>query len=378
MKNTLTIAFFAITTSLQAQQITGSSLFSPTPGGARILSGQGNTAANPAIGFQSSVSTPTTAENDGGGGLGIFRPLANIMAFSTTSQERMRIGVSGQVSIGTTLPLARLTVETTTDATGIKANGINTGVYGEATIMNQPLTAAGTLAGWKEAIGVFGNGNYANNTGNGNIYGVVGSASATNPLNNIGVYGESKNATGYNTGVYGEVNTTVGIYNTGVGGKVALDSNATWNRAIAGYAPVANKHYAGYFDGNVDMQSGTVRIGNVTTPVGYKLYVEKGILTEKVKVALASSAAWADYVFAPDYKLETLDAVETYIKENNHLPNIPSAEELAKDGLNLGDMQAKQMEKIEELTLYLIEMKKEINALKSANNSLQSQINSKN
>jgi hypothetical protein len=372
MKKILTIAILAITTSLNAQQITGSSIFSPTAGGARILSAQGNTAADPAIGFQSSVSTTTTAQNDGGGGLGIFRPIANEMAFATSSLERMRIGVSGHVTIGITAPLARLTVITTTDAKGIYAKGINNGVYGEATDMNAPLTEEGILQNWSEAIGVYGKGTYASNTSNGNIYGVVGSAAATNPLNNVGVFGEAKNATGYNSGLIGIVNSTTGIYNTGVGGEVKLNTTASWNRAISGIAPVAPNHYAGYFDGNVDVQSGTVRIGNVTTPVGYKLYVEQGILTEKVKVALASSAAWADYVFAPNYNLKPLDEVEEYIQANKHLPNIPSATELAKDGLNLGDMQAKQMEKIEELTLYMIEMKKEINTLKAENKSLKS------
>jgi hypothetical protein len=106
-------------------------------------------------------------------------------------------------------------------------------------------------------------------------------------------------------------------------------------------------------------------------PGNYRLYVKDGILTEKVKVAVACSAAWADYVFAPDYKLAPLAEVETYIKANKHLPNVPSADELVKDGLDLGTMQAKQMEKIEELTLYMIEMKKEIDQLKKDNAALK-------
>lgn len=365
----------AFTTGAFAQQITGSSVSSPNPGGARILAAQGNTAANPAIGFQSSVSTVATAENDGGGGNGIFRPLANTMAFATASQERMRIDVSGQVGIGTATPTARLDVVTIPSSLtpAIKGKGAATGVYGEATDMILGQTAEGIAAGWVEAIGVFGKGTYATLTGNGNVYGVVGSATANNPLNNVGVYGEAKNANGYNTGVYGAVNSTPGIFNTGVAGDVKLNTTAVWNRAIAGYAPVAPNHFAGYFDGNVDMQSGTVRIGNVNTPVGYKLYVEQGILTEKVKVAIASSGAWADYVFATDYNLKPLSEVEKFIKTNNHLPNIPSATELATEGLDLGKMQALQMEKIEELTLYLIDMKKEIEVLKKENTILKTQ-----
>ncbi|MBC7641120.1 MAG: TMF family protein, partial [Flavobacterium sp.] len=122
----------------------------------------------------------------------------------------------------------------------------------------------------------------------------------------------------------------------------------------------------------LDVQNGAVRIGNTCTPVGYKLFVEQGILTEKVKVAVNCSLAWADYVFANDYKLQPLTEVEKFINKNKHLPNVPSASELEKEGLDLGKMQAKQMEKIEELTLYLIEMKKEIEILKSENKSLKS------
>lgn len=90
----------------------------------------------------------------------------------------------------------------------------------------------------------------------------------------------------------------------------------------------------------------------------YKLFVEGGILTEKVKVALRSTNNWADYVFADDYKLMPLKQVEAFINKNNHLPGVDSAEDLAKNGLDLSVMQAKQMEKIEELTLYIIEQNK--------------------
>jgi hypothetical protein len=110
---------------------------------------------------------------------------------------------------------------------------------------------------------------------------------------------------------------------------------------------------------------GTVKIGDVPMPAGYKLYVEQGILTERVKVALKTSGNWADHVFAPGYKLKSLPEVEKFIKENKHLPGIPSAETLVKDGgIDMNRMFAKQMEKIEELTLYMIEIKKENEQLK--------------
>jgi trimeric autotransporter adhesin len=92
----------------------------------------------------------------------------------------------------------------------------------------------------------------------------------------------------------------------------------------------------------------------------YKLFVEGGIITQRVKVALRNSADWADYVFADNYKLMPLNELETFVKENKHLPGIKSAEELSKSGIDVVDMQSKQMEKIEELTLYTIEQSKAI------------------
>jgi hypothetical protein len=116
-----------------------------------------------------------------------------------------------------------------------------------------------------------------------------------------------------------------------------------------------------------------VQIGTSTAPYrpGYRLFVDQGILTEKVKVAVAGTAQWSDYVFATDYKLMPLAEVEKFIRTNNHLPNVPSAAEMVKEGNDLGKTDAKLLEKIEELTLYMIEMKKEIENLKKENNNLK-------
>ncbi len=97
----------------------------------------------------------------------------------------------------------------------------------------------------------------------------------------------------------------------------------------------------------------------------YRLYVEGGLLTERVKVALRNTGNWADYVFNKDYKLMPLSEVEVFVKENNHLPGIDSANDLVKKGLDVAEMQAKQMAKIEELTLYVIDQNKEIEELKA-------------
>ena len=74
---------------------------------------------------------------------------------------------------------------------------------------------------------------------------------------------------------------------------------------------------------------------------------------------------WADYVFDETYKLRSIDDVAAHIQQHKHLPGIPSAKEVEANGLKVGEMQAKMMEKIEELTLYVIELKKEIELLKA-------------
>jgi hypothetical protein len=100
----------------------------------------------------------------------------------------------------------------------------------------------------------------------------------------------------------------------------------------------------------------------------YKLYVAEGIMTEKIKVALESTASWADYVFDADYKLMTLNEVESFISEHGHLPNVRSAEEVVKEGIDMAEMDAKLLEKIEELTLYILEQDKRIHELENTIN----------
>lgn len=115
---------------------------------------------------------------------------------------------------------------------------------------------------------------------------------------------------------------------------------------------------------NIYYGTGKVLIGNPNlvgfkgTPGTYQLYVQGGILTEKVKVAVATTNDWADYVFANGYKLRSLKEVEKFVQQNKHLPNVPSAQEVVNEGIDMAKMDAKLLEKIEELTLYLIELDK--------------------
>ncbi|WP_159584756.1 hypothetical protein [Marinoscillum sp. 108] len=102
--------------------------------------------------------------------------------------------------------------------------------------------------------------------------------------------------------------------------------------------------------------NGNVGIGTITTGT-HRLAVEGSIGAREIKV---EANGWSDFVFENDYDLPTLEEVEQHIDENGHLPEIPSEAEVAENGINLGEMDAKLLQKIEELTLYLIEQNKEL------------------
>lgn len=99
-------------------------------------------------------------------------------------------------------------------------------------------------------------------------------------------------------------------------------------------------------DGN-----GNIGIGTTDTK-GYKFGVNGSLIANSITVKVFP---WADYVFKKDYHLPTLQEVKSYIDQNHHLPEIPTEQQVAKDGLNLGEMNKLLTKKVEELTLYLIE-----------------------
>lgn len=136
------------------------------------------------------------------------------------------------------------------------------------------------------------------------------------------------------------------------------------------WKPYLSNNYGNYFLFLAD--NGKVSIGldpNDTTTFNgdYKLYVGTGIMTEKVKIALSNSDEWADYVFQDDYALMSLEEVREYITDNGHLPNVPSAEQVVKTGIDVAKMNALLLGKIEELTLYMLQQEERIQQLESEN-----------
>lgn len=173
------------------------------------------------------------------------------------------------------------------------------------------------------------------------------------------------NNAGYEDGAHGDKNIFIGHgagFTEGNGNTLVIDNaGETWNPFIWGdmlndnlkfHTKVGIGPGGNVYDsfGNFPTTAATVNVSN------YNLFVKGGILTEEVRVSLAST--WADYVFAKDYKLKPLSEVERFINTNGHLPNVPSAKQVKEEGVELGEMAKIQQEKIEELTLYVIEQNK--------------------
>ena len=155
--------------------------------------------------------------------------------------------------------------------------------------------------------------------------------------------------------------------NTSSSAALRINTPTAFSKAISVYpwigATVASA------ENFVVFNDGRTAVGDNYVPAGYKLAVNGKIIAEEVVVQFRNT--WPDYVFRKDYQLKPLKEVEQYIAGHKHLENIPSAKEIETDGVKLGNIVSKQMEKIEELTLYLIEQQKQIENLKKEVESLK-------
>ncbi len=182
-------------------------------------------------------------------------------------------------------------------------------------------------------------------------------------------YGVGANFNGGHRGLRGLADgkgsggTSIGVVGSGWG-----SNNAGTRIGIHGAAWGGNVNWAGYFkDGNVYVTN-ELRIGSgaINGATGYKVAVDGKVIAEELRINLSS--AWPDYVFDQSYDLMSIEELSESIEHNHHLPGIPTAKSIQQDGLIVGDMQKKMMEKIEELTLYIIQLNDE---LTSVQNELQ-------
>jgi hypothetical protein len=163
------------------------------------------------------------------------------------------------------------------------------------------------------------------------------------------------------------------LFETGGAGAPSLVFKNSLNQ-VEWYLSSTTGNFS-YYDGGdkftIDT-SGNVGIGT-TNPGTHKLAVEGTIGCRELTV---TTAAWADFVFKDSYNLIPLNEVEQFISENKHLPGIPTESEVKNRGISLGSISSKLLQKIEELTLYVIALKKENDILKAQMTSIQEQLQS--
>ncbi len=146
--------------------------------------------------------------------------------------------------------------------------------------------------------------------------------------------------------------------------NIAIDDNEIMARSNGSVAPLYLNQDGGIVVVNGTNSAGSLCIGTNTPASGYALSVNGKAICTEMRVEL--KANWPDYVFSKDHQLMPLNELEKQINDEQHLPGIPSAKQLKEQGgVDVGAMQTKMMEKIEELTLYVIQLKKDNDSLKN-------------
>jgi hypothetical protein len=189
----------------------------------------------------------------------------------------------------------------------------------------------------------------------------------TNPLNKLSVQ-----TSGTNDGIK-IINTSsyaAGLHlsNTNTSGHTwALFSTGTGNISEGAGNFTIYDYGTGFTRFFISGSTGNIGIGTITPDPAYLLSVNGKIRAKEIKV----ETGWSDFVFEKHYKLKTLFEVENYINENGHLPEIPTAKEVEENGIEVGQIESKLLQKIEELTLYVIEQNKKIETLQKEVDSLK-------
>ena len=240
----------------------------------------------------------------------------------------------------------------------------NTAIGYQADVSSANLTNA-TAIGYNTKIAISNAMNLGNNVNVG--------IDNTSPTKRLDVNGDIKTSANIfvpsDFHIYNDQSTPRSIFESGwnaiFGDYTAINSGHDWQESMEPFSVVAGRNGIFFTEGSsgtpytwpiAKMGANGMSIGTNYLPLGYVLAVNGKIICEELTVQL--KASWPDYVFTDKYKLTPLFDLEKQIKENKHLPGIPSAKDVSDNGLKLGDMQKLMMEKIEELTLYVIELNK--------------------
>jgi hypothetical protein len=203
-----------------------------------------------------------------------------------------------------------------------------------------------------------------NNTAAGNYYANILLKNSAGVIGNLSALGTAYNI---NNNVWGPSDLAL------LTGQGLSSSNLILATNSSGAIKFATGGYAATNERMRITSSGAVAIGT-TSPGTYMLAVKGKIGAKEVVV---TQTGWSDYVFKDDYNLKPLEKVAEYVKKNKHLEGIPTQADVKKNGVAVGDMQAKLLRKVEELTLYTIAMKKENDELRARMSELEKRIRAK-
>lgn len=289
------------------------------------------------------------------------------LLFQTKAISRMMIDENGMVGIGTNAPTSSLTLNGTDPIFQLRNDEMDKGFI---QLVDNDMKTGTNLSNPSGRFIVRTNGgDRLFVSGNGN----VGIGAASN-FYKLDVSGDSR-VTGnhYVEGLVKsesmEINSNapfLEIHTTSNGtfGKIEIDNsnNVVLGKSFFGGALVLDGAIGSSTKRFYVSKANQFNIGTGINASGYTLSVEgKVIATDFTTSAIVN---WPDYVFADEYKLKPLADVRKFISENKHLPGIPAAAEIEKNGIQLGDMSKRLMEKVEELTLYIINMQEQIDNLK--------------
>jgi hypothetical protein len=270
--------------------------------------------------------------------------------------DRMTVTNTGNIGIGTTSPIANLHITPNSSTFAFRIDQGTTG-DGILSYVNTTSSARTILSASSNVLGLYVMGNGRTGIGTTSPLFTLHAESST----------ELRSAYFYNTTV--SASTTFGMYagafGTGTGAKRGGSFDATGgtgeNIGVRGFASGGSDSWGGYFP--TKTYTNELRVGTTVGATGFILCVGGKAICEEIRVEL--EAAWPDYVFNKDYNLMKLDDLEKYISQNNHLPGMPSSCEIEENGHHLGAVQTKLVEKTEENTLYILELKQLIDKLNS-------------
>ncbi|AXG69496.1 hypothetical protein KORDIASMS9_01719 [Kordia sp. SMS9] len=221
---------------------------------------------------------------------------------------------------------------------------------------NTSIGAESGLIGSRNVFFGAENGNWLTQ-GSNNVF--IGNCSSCNTLG----YADQNVFVGDRTGSWSQGNTKGNVFiGYAVGSQVGTGSTNNDKLIIDNNYLTTPLLYGDFSADKLGIN--TTNLPNTLSGVNlsnYSLYIKGGLLTEEFRI----STGWADYVFDEGYQLLSLSEVEAFIDENGHLPNVPSAEVVEKTGIEMGDIKRIQQEKIEELTLYVIDLNEQLQAIKA-------------